>query len=73
MLWVEDKASDLEIKFRKVWGERNPADLMTKANTWVIMERHLATLQAEFRQGRAESSHEVSRGIDSFALCSRFL
>jgi hypothetical protein len=73
MLWVQDKAADQEIKFRKVWGEKNPADLMTKANTWVIMEKHLVLLKAEFRHGRAECSSEVSRGLNSFALYNRFL
>ena len=71
-LWVQDKAADEEIRYRKIQGEKNPGDLMTKNNGYVIMQSHLQTLMAEFPAGRATMSSELSRGISSFKLIHRF-
>ena len=73
MLWVQDKAAEEEVKYRKILGEKNPGDLMTKNNAFVVMQTHLETLKIEFPAGRAALSSELSRGINSFKLVKRFI
>ena len=59
-LWVQEKIEDGEIKLRKVGGESNPADLMTKHLNGTKIEKHMETIGQESRDGRAEKSLELT-------------
>ena len=43
------------LPFRKVWGVKNPADVMTKNLTEKVTEQHLVTLGQRKRDGRAQT------------------
>ena len=44
---------------KKVAGEENPADLMTKNVNAVKVEKYMNLIQEEFKEGRAEVSIEL--------------
>ena len=48
--------SDGDIKYRKVPGTRNPADLMTKVLGYATIEKHMAKIAQEPRKGAAKES-----------------
>ena len=47
------------IKFMKVLGEKNPADLLTKYMPAELMKRHMTTLNLKVMDGRAETAPEI--------------
>ena len=65
MLWVQGLEDEGGAKFKKVGGESNPADLMTKAVNGTTLERHCQSLQVEERSGRAASSNRVAENVKS--------
>ena len=73
MLWVQEKAAEEKVAFRKIDGTKNPADLMTKNLNQQTLSEHCEKLNLEERTGRASKSSELCRGINSFALVRRFL
>ena len=73
MLWVQERSADGSIKFRKVWGGENPGDLMTKNNPWTLIARHLEILRADLRDGRASTSPELQKGVNSFLVLKEFI
>ena len=62
LLWVQEKSTRKELEFKKVPGETNPADLMTKHLTEVKAKGHCEKLQIRAREGRAEVSLKVQEG-----------
>ena len=58
-LWVQETAENEELKYKKVHGEVNPADLNTKHLTRVRMDVLLDLTSLRDRRGRAEESLEV--------------
>ena len=48
-----------ELKFEKVLGSENPADLMTKLVTPVVRRRHCEALGLESKDGRANESLQI--------------
>ena len=72
MLWLQDVREEEPVKFEKVAGSENPADLMTKATDLKTQEKHLAELRLEEQEGRAKKSSELSKGINSFGLVRRW-
>ena len=62
-LWIQELVEEEEIELRKVPGTRNPADAFTKNLPQKVMEEHLETMGAEFRDGRADTSLEVQRNV----------
>ena len=59
MLWIQEQERKKEIETRKIKGEVNPADLMTKyvpAHRGGDLRRRLSQ---QFREGRAQSALEV--------------
>ena len=60
MLWVQEKRDGGEVEYRKVGGKENPADLMTKYLTGVMLDAHTGRLGLRFRSGRAEKSSLVT-------------
>ena len=59
LLWIQEKQEEGELDVKKILGDDNPADLLTKnvpaAKVWEFME----LIGQEFKQGRAEVSVEL--------------
>ena len=53
-LWVQQLAEDEEVKFRKVLGDDNPADLCTKYLTRLRMDKLIQLIYLKDKEGRAE-------------------
>ena len=47
---------DGDLKFEKVLGSENPADLMTKLVTPALRKKHCEAMSLEIREGRAYES-----------------
>ena len=54
-LWVQERVAKGDIRLHKVWGEENPADLLTKYLTREKIERCMNLFNLKFLDGRAES------------------
>jgi hypothetical protein len=54
--WVQEVRVSGRIAYRKVLGEKNPADLLTKHPGAEVIARHLDTLNVVWIEGRAESA-----------------
>ena len=62
-LWVEEVAARERLKFKKVLGKDNPADLYTKYLDEKTIDHHLDTLQYRYQEGRsceAPKSHAIA-------------
>ena len=59
-LWVQEVAENEELKFQKVKGEENPADINTKHLTRIRVDILLSLINLLDRAGRAEESLEVT-------------
>lgn len=55
-LWVQEVRVSGRIIYKKVLGEKNPADLLTKHMPAELAGRHLKCLNMQFDDGRAESA-----------------
>ena len=63
MLWIQEKAEEGELKYRKVDGSLNPADLMTKGSlTEAVVKRHVQEARCRWEHGRADISLKLSAG-----------
>ena len=58
-LWVQEKREREEIRFQKVGGTNNPADLMTKGLDQNTMVGHIDRLNVQRAGGRAEASLSI--------------
>ena len=56
MLWIQEKVEEGELEVRKVLGENNPADLMTKYLTRKVMDHHMGAINQEEADGRLKLS-----------------
>ena len=59
-LWVQEKQETGELRYRKVKGTENPADLATKPLTLDSAQRYMNMIGQECREGRAERSLRVA-------------
>ena len=67
-LWVQEVRVAGRIVYKKVLGEKNPADLLTKYMPAELMHRHLETINAQPAGGRAESAPQIdSMEVESWA------
>ena len=55
-LWVQEVRISGRIQYKKVLGEKNPADLLTKHMSADLAGRHLATLNMRLSTGRATTA-----------------
>ena len=55
-LWVQEVRVSGRIAYKKVLGEKNPADLLTKHMSADLSARHLECLNMDFSKGRAEAA-----------------
>ena len=60
-LWIQERAEEGEIQVRKVRGDANVADLMTKHLNESSVQKYMDMLGCEFRDGRAEATPAVQR------------
>ena len=58
-LWIQEKNESGEIKYTKVAGEMNPADLMTKYLQEALVKRHMDLIGQVFTGGRSDKSLRV--------------
>ena len=58
-LWVQEVRVSGRIVYKKVLGEKNPSDLLTKYMAADLSMRHLTAINAGFVNGRAESAPEI--------------
>ena len=58
-LWIQEKNESGEIKYTKVAGEMNPADLMTKYLQEKLVKRHMDLIGQVFTGGRSDKSLRV--------------
>ena len=56
MLWVQEKSATEEVRYHKVPGANNPADLMTKSLSRSVIGKHMSFVAQEVRSGRAEEA-----------------
>ena len=64
LLWIQQTAAEQRLKFHKVLGTRNPADLFTKYLDEATNNLHTGTMGYQFTGGRAAEApklHTVSR------------
>ncbi len=59
-LWVQETRLTGRLGFKKVLGQKNPADILTKHVARDLLDRHLATMGTEFKDGRAETAPELN-------------
>ena len=62
-LWIQERHSNKQIDLRKVKGEQNPADMLTKGVPQEILCRHLATAGFERRGGRGLRRGSAGGGV----------
>ena len=65
MLWIQEQVRKDNVETRKVWGEVNPADLMTKYLSGTRVEDLMRRLSLQRRIGRAGVALEVKGGASS--------
>ena len=59
LLWIQEKQERKEVECKKIKGEANPADLMTKYMTAAKAEAHRTRLNQHLARGRAEAGLKV--------------
>ena len=58
-LWVQDAVRERRLDLRKVDGKDSPSDIVTKFLDAATMNKHLARLSMQMRDGRAEAAPEA--------------
>ena len=51
-LWIQQKAKSGEVHFKKLEGIKNVSDILTKPVETEVLDRHMANMGFEFREGR---------------------
>ena len=59
-LWVQEKNEEGELRYKKVRGTENPADLLTKPMTNTEIEKYINLIGLEVQEGRAEKSLQMA-------------
>ena len=63
-LWIQEVRVSGRISYKKVLGEKNPADLLTKYMPSELASRHLECISASTLEGRAETAPELDQVDD---------
>ena len=53
-LWIQQKAKNGEVHYKKLEGSKNVSDILTKPVESEVLDRHMAAMGFEFRSGRNE-------------------
>ena len=64
-LWVQEVRCTNRLKYKKVLGKRNPADVLTKHVPKELLDAHPMTLGTEIRGGRAETAPTID-GLEAY-------
>ena len=59
-LWIQQVQEDGDLRYRKVKGTQNPADMITKFLSSIEISRYLVMVGLDPRTGRADSSLEIT-------------
>ena len=59
MLWIQEKAEDGALAYKKVDGPSNPGDMMTKGLAQNAIDRHMQRIGQEPREGKARLGLDV--------------
>ena len=59
-LWVQEVRVAGRLHYKKVLGTKNPSDVLTKHVPGELLERHLESMGAQPRSGRAETAPELN-------------
>ena len=59
-LWVQETRVSGRLKYKKVLGSKNPADVLTKYVSADLLNRHLESIRAKVVDGRAEAAPELN-------------
>ena len=59
LLWIQQTAAEQRLKFQKVLGKNNPADLFTKYLDQATSENHTNAMNYEFTTGRAREAPKL--------------
>ncbi len=65
-LWVQEVRCTKRLRYKKVLGSRNPADILTKHVPKELLNAHLVTLGVEFQGGRAGSAPTLD-SVEAYA------
>ena len=66
-MWIQEVRVGGRLAYKKVLGTKNPADVLTKHVPGELLERHLESIGAEARHGRAETAPELN-SVESLVL-----
>ena len=58
-LWIQERVERGELEMQKVWGEWNPADLLTKNLARAKVDRFVSLANHRFEEGRASASLQL--------------
>ena len=64
VLWLQEQSAKEVVPLEKIKGTVNPADLMTKNLTAIMMNDHCSSLNLQFAEGRAQAAaklHSIAR------------
>ena len=61
-LWVQEKSASKEIKYGKIPGKDNPADLFTKFLSGDEIDKHMTAMDFEFKSGH----DDIALTLDTF-------
>ena len=51
-LWVQQRSKNKKVQYMKLDGSRNTSDILTKYVEKEVIQRHMRSLNMEFRTGR---------------------
>ena len=58
-LWVQDRLKKKDFSLVRIPGVSNPSDILTKHVDRTILDKHLATLNLRYEDGRAVSAPSI--------------
>ena len=62
-LWIQQVAAQKRVKYEKVAGSVNPADLMTKELAAADVDKYVAMMNAQYAEGRPEIASKVAQDV----------
>ena len=66
-LWVQQRAKNKEVHYKKLEGSKNSSDMLTKAVDRETLQGHMDRFGFEFRTGRHECTPKYTGGEDGTA------
>ena len=57
---MQEKAASNEIKYNKICGQKNIADLFTKPLDWNTLMTHTENMNCKFTEGREDMGYQLA-------------